>query len=335
MSSWPSSASLTILASLGVAGVALSYAFRQQELLQKERRNRADERRGRINAEKKLIASSLSKGDDSAFSFWSIGRVQSVYSKRFGTPRQPGLVTAPTAVIRIRPELQACLTGLEEFSHVWVLYIFHKNTNLGKVGKSDSSPFAGLKSLIGIPRVPGQKVGIFACRSPHRPNPIGLSLARVVSVDKETGCLVLAGLDAVVGSPVLDIKPYLPAVEDLGSVKVPQWVNASEQAESFLVQWRAARGLPGRMTSSWRWLSEENWCKVVEETLSVGDLRSDHQKQSNTNWLGELVVAQWRVLYSMNKGVIEILEVLPDKHADDDITVPDGQNLVESDTERS
>merc|ERR1712232_970544 len=82
-------------------------------------------------------------------------------------------------------------------------------------GSGRAPLFQGLVTKISPPRMPHLKVGIFACRTPHRPNPIGLSLGRIVSVDRKAGKLILAGLDIIDGTPVLDVKPYLPQFEAL------------------------------------------------------------------------------------------------------------------------
>ena len=79
------------------------------------------------------------------------------------------------------------------------------------------------------PRCPDLRVGVLACRTPHRPNPIGLSLARIVRIDAAAGEVVLAGLDVVDGTPCLDLKPYLPSFEAIPDARVPHWVQRSEQ----------------------------------------------------------------------------------------------------------
>ena len=87
------------------------------------------------------------------------------------------------------------LEGLEEYSHMWVIYHFHKNT---------SHP----KAKVAPPRLGGERVGVFATRSPHRPCPIGLSLVDIERI--ESSCISFYGTDMVDGTPVLDIKPYIP-----------------------------------------------------------------------------------------------------------------------------
>ena len=138
-----------------------------------------------------------------SFSFKPIGFIKSCYPDKFGVPRQSGLVKQTVSELAILPEWQPefALQGLEEYSHVWVSFVFHLNTN------------TKYHSKIHPPRLKGESVGVFATRSPHRPNPLGLSLATVEKI--EGGKIYLGGLDLVDGTPILDIKPYLPQFESL------------------------------------------------------------------------------------------------------------------------
>lgn len=127
-----------------------------------------------------------------------IGALKSCFREKFGTPRQPLVVPGATASLTIAKEFlpEHSLAGLEKFTHVWLISYFHLNTN------------KTVRPKIHPPRLKGESVGLFASRSPHRPSPIGLSLARLVSVKGAT--IHLAGIDLVDGTPILDIKPYIP-----------------------------------------------------------------------------------------------------------------------------
>ncbi|MDD2806115.1 MAG: tRNA (N6-threonylcarbamoyladenosine(37)-N6)-methyltransferase TrmO [Elusimicrobiales bacterium] len=127
-----------------------------------------------------------------------IGVLESCFREKFGTPRQPHLVPGSTARLRIHPcySPEHSLAGLAQFSHVWLLSWFHLNTN------------KTFHPKIHPPRMKGGKIGVFASRSPHRPNPLGLSLAKLEKVQGDT--LYLSGIDLINGTPILDIKPYLP-----------------------------------------------------------------------------------------------------------------------------
>lgn len=136
-----------------------------------------------------------------------IGYLESCFKDKFGTPRQPGLVKTAWARLKIRTDLQPeeSLQGLEGFSHVWLVWVFHQN----KVAR--------FHAKVHPPRLGGKTMGVFATRSPHRPNPIGLSLVELVRVEKDG--IIVAGADLVDGTPILDIKPYLPEVEAIPQAK--------------------------------------------------------------------------------------------------------------------
>jgi tRNA-Thr(GGU) m(6)t(6)A37 methyltransferase TsaA len=135
------------------------------------------------------------------FQFTPIGYIHSCYKDRFGTPRQPHLAPDSWAVLKLRPEfnLREALDGLEGFSHLWLIFVFHRNTN------------RTVKAKVHPPRLGGAKIGVFSTRSPHRPNPIGLSAVRLERIEGNE--LFLSGVDLIEGTPVLDIKPYLPAAD--------------------------------------------------------------------------------------------------------------------------
>eukprot|EP00887_Chlorella_sp_A99_P006114 scaffold22.g6114.t1 len=161
-----------------------------------------------------------------AFPLRPIGILQSCFGRRNGTPRQPLLVSAARARLRLRPDLSPeFFDGLRQYSHVWVLFIFHHNTDLQRLWQqSGADGAAGLRAKIRVPRLDGERMGVFATRSPHRPCPIGLSVAKVVAV--EGRILVLGGADIVDGSPVLDIKPYVPFCDAVPGAAAPPWVAA-------------------------------------------------------------------------------------------------------------
>jgi len=118
------------------------------------------------------------------------------------------------AKIAIRPELAAALEGLEGFSHVWVFFWFHENDR----------PEARAILQVHPRRDPTNPLtGVFATRSPVRPNLIGFTCCRIVSV--KGNILEVEGLDAREGSPVLDLKPYIPGSDALPQAEVPWWVK--------------------------------------------------------------------------------------------------------------
>ena len=217
---------ITAIAAAGMA-IASRRALQQaqaqittlQTQLAHEEGKYKQERVGRIRMQKKLegeVGFNVHHGG-----MQSIGRLDSVFRKRFGTPRQ-GLVV-PYARARLKIDAQHypkdSLDGLQEYSHVWLIYLFHANTNTARRTKEQTS---AVRSKVRPPRLGGKTVGLFSTRTPHRPNPIGLSLVKLDRIVGDT--LHLSSVDLVHGTPVLDIKPYLPYADSVPGATVPQWV---------------------------------------------------------------------------------------------------------------
>ena len=133
-----------------------------------------------------------------------IARIRSDFKQKFGIPRQSGLVDELEADIVFEPEFRnpEALRGLEGFSHLWLIWEF------SQARRESWSP------TVRPPRLGGnQRLGVFATRSPFRPNPIGLSCVRLTGIDLHTPdgpVLRVAGADLMNGTPIYDIKPYLP-----------------------------------------------------------------------------------------------------------------------------
>lgn len=133
-----------------------------------------------------------------------IARIRSDFSSKFGIPRQSGIVDALEALIVFEPEYRNpdALRGIEEFSHIWLIWQFSEAV------RDTWSP------TVRPPRLGGnRRLGVFATRSPFRPNALGLSCVRLMGVeqDKELGSVLrVAGADLMDGTPLFDIKPYIP-----------------------------------------------------------------------------------------------------------------------------
>lgn len=140
------------------------------------------------------------------FSFPAIGIVRSCFKEKFGIPRQPGLAPLACADIELLPPYNdsSAFDGLEACTHLWVQFVFHANKR------------EEWKPKVKPPRLGGNKtLGVFATRSPTRPAPIGLSVVRFRGITQREGKLLVqvSGVDLLDGTPVLDIKPYVPYVD--------------------------------------------------------------------------------------------------------------------------
>lgn len=275
---------------------------RSMQLLSKQlKERRGEERTGRIRAEVKLRTLSKEKtalalqiktssGDESsspqeqqnAMVLKCIGTVVSPYTKRMGTPRQGLLVPSSRAFIELNLQTEA-LDGIESYSHVWIIFGFHANTNAFHK-----------KTKVRPPRATGnQKVGQLATRSPHRPNPIGLSLVKMERLDKKQKRLHISALDLVNGTPVYDIKPCVPwdipgydASHNhtaASHLRVPDWVDQKDVIQNVQFTPQAEAALQdlladGRLSPLYT--VENDGARAAEATLKeilAQDPRSSHK----------------------------------------------------------
>jgi tRNA (adenine37-N6)-methyltransferase len=125
-------------------------------------------------------------------------------------------------VLRMFPAYLDGLMGIQEFSHIWVLYWFHENDNT-----------EGRSVLRVHPRKDPRNplTGVFGTRSPLRPNPIALSLCKIQEVFPEAGEILVDSLDARNGSPLIDIKPYLPHSDRTDDLRLPEWARRPKEEE--------------------------------------------------------------------------------------------------------
>lgn len=148
------------------------------------------------------VSHQIDREDDVLFR--PIGYFLTPYNKQTGAPRQGILKPEVKATIQIDSIYRKGLADLEKFEYIIALYYFN--------GVKKWSPTV-------TPPKSKQKFGLFSTRSPKRPNPIGFSVIRLDSIDMEKGLLQVSGIDAFDGTPVLDIKPYIPSVDIVRSEK--------------------------------------------------------------------------------------------------------------------
>ena len=144
------------------------------------------------------------------WSFEPIGIIHTACKEKFGLPRQSGLVPSLTGDIEILPpyDTDEAFHELKGFSHIWVISVFHLVTT------------NNWQPTVRPPRLGGnRRVGVFASRAPYRPNPVGLSVFQLLDIVRVANKLLvkIAGNDLVEGTPVLDIKPYLPYADNVSS----------------------------------------------------------------------------------------------------------------------
>jgi tRNA-Thr(GGU) m(6)t(6)A37 methyltransferase TsaA len=200
-----------------------------------------------------------------------IGTFEGPFRRRNGTPRQGVLAPRARGTVRLRGDALAhgaadTLAGLSGYSHAFLLFHFHANTPSRAAAK------------VAPPRLGGARVGVFATRAPHRPNAIGLSVVRVESV--EGSCLHVSGADLLHGTPILDIKPYVPGYDAHPAAHVPDWLSAAPDTAPHTVRW-SADALAGLAAAAprLRFLrgAEDAQCAVEDALRS--ELRSAYRRR--------------------------------------------------------
>jgi tRNA-Thr(GGU) m(6)t(6)A37 methyltransferase TsaA len=127
-----------------------------------------------------------------------IGHARTPWRRREDAPHQPSAATPAEGTIEIAPEYRAALADLGTFERIWLIFLFDRSRDWAPKVK---------------PPRGGSKRGVFATRAPNRPSQIGLTNVRLKGVDAEAGTLSIEGVDLLDGTPILDIKPYLPMVD--------------------------------------------------------------------------------------------------------------------------
>lgn len=151
----------------------------------------------------------------SVYNFKVVAKIRSDFPDKFGIPRQSGLLKKMKSSIVFEPEFRVAdaLRGLEGFSHLWILWIFSENVRPDENGNNRWSP------TVRPPRLGGNKrLGVFATRSSFRPNPVAMSCVKIeeVHLDGPEGPeIIVSGADLMDGTPIVDIKPYLPYADSV------------------------------------------------------------------------------------------------------------------------
>lgn len=156
----------------------------------------------------------------------NVGVMHTPFSQKFGIPRQPGLVAAEGRLEFVPPYNDpAAVVGLDKASHVWLLWQFHA---------CPESTQGEWQKTVRPPRLGGnERLGVFATRSGFRPNRIGMSVCELLAIEPD-GSLRLGGVDMLDGTPVVDIKPYVPYADSVPNARM-EWASAAP--DMLKVQW--------------------------------------------------------------------------------------------------
>jgi tRNA (adenine37-N6)-methyltransferase len=217
-----------------------------------------------------------------------IGVVHSPFGERREAPRQPVLAAETRGSIELFPnrKLEQALNDLDTWSHIWVVFWFHLN--------------AGWRPMVRPPR--GQRRrGVFATRSPHRPNPLGLS---VVKLERRVGLtLEVSALDILDGTPVLDLKPYVAYTDALPNA-TGGWLDTSPSAEHVVT-------FSPRADSQLRFLgvAGDELRDTLQQTLILGSEQPKYRRIRRLGTGFQIAVKDWRAEFTVEAGVVRVLGV--------------------------
>lgn len=231
---------------------------------------------------------------DYSLTLTSIGTLHSPFREKFGIPRQPGLTPHAISRLVLLPEYgtDACVEGLTGFSHLWLIFVFHATAD------------QGWQDRVRPPRLGGnEKLGVFATRTMFRPNPIGLSVVELVGISEGPNGneLLLRGADLLNGTPILDIKPYVPYVDSIPNAAA----GFAPAAPSLLpVQWRdAALKQASRLGMS------ADLCALVEEVLAQDPRPAYRGGQADEREYG-VWLDNFNIRFAVTDGVVWVNSVV-------------------------
>ncbi|TNE47156.1 MAG: tRNA (N6-threonylcarbamoyladenosine(37)-N6)-methyltransferase TrmO [Deltaproteobacteria bacterium] len=219
-----------------------------------------------------------------------IGTMRCDFTERYETPRQPAFAGEDVGVIELSPGMnfEQAVVGLEGFSHLWVLYGFHKN-------KPAERPVV----MVRPPRYTSEKVGVFATRSPHRPNPIGMSCVRLVKIEGRR--IHIQGFDLLDGTPVLDIKPYLP-MYDAHPEAITGWLQPGSYFKVCLSE--TAKTQQTQLTQELG-VRLDRYASVQLQEAPLDETRKRIEVLADTQ--GVLSYQEWRIHYRVDLQAQQVL----------------------------
>jgi len=234
-------------------------------------------------------------------SFEPIGILKSDIKHRYEAPKQGILAGKSSAVIHLNEKrnFEQALKDLHGFGRIWIIFCFHKNTNW--------------KPMVRPPLFSERKIGVFATRAPFRPNPIGISCVKLLNVD---GLKVyITESDILDGSPILDIKPYLP-YSDAFPDSLTGW--ASEQNRTkYIVKLHDKAKYQTDWLKSEAGIKLENFINVQLESAPADYSRkrikpvlvNDREQPGQNNFI--LAYRTWRIYYSVNESdkIVEVIMI--------------------------
>ncbi|MBI5363944.1 MAG: tRNA (N6-threonylcarbamoyladenosine(37)-N6)-methyltransferase TrmO [Planctomycetes bacterium] len=256
-----------------------------------------DELLGKLDRESRPAATWIEPAHEPVLRAEPIGFLRSGKRSKFSLPHQPVGDADERNVVELLPgrQFEQALLDLQGFDRIWLVWWFHRHGNW--------------KPQVLPPRGRKQKRGVFATRSPHRPNPIGITPVRLVRVEKRR--LVVGEVDLVDGTPILDIKPYVPALDAFPESKAG-WVDELERAQDDAPRFQVSVSALAEAQAAFL---EDGWALDVLDRaarrLAVDP--SPHRTRRIRRHGSEFLIAcgAWRVFFTVAGRLVEVLRMAP------------------------
>ncbi|MDD2946315.1 MAG: tRNA (N6-threonylcarbamoyladenosine(37)-N6)-methyltransferase TrmO [Acinetobacter sp.] len=228
-----------------------------------------------------------------------IGYMRSPYKEKFGIPRQPNLVQVESYIEMVEPynDLSA-FEGIDEFSHLWLLWQFHENKN-----QKESQKF---RPQVRPPRLGGNtKIGVFSTRSMYRPSPIGLSVVQLKTVKKvgKSVRVYVTGSDLLDGTPIVDIKPYIQYSD---AVVTAQSGYAQDEPERHSVIWAENAEQQKQTLLKQKTLTAQ----IVNELEQVLSLDPRPAYQNDAERIYKMKFADFDISFRVDVDGITVIEIV-------------------------
>lgn len=232
------------------------------------------------------------------YSIEPIGIIETPYKEKFAVPRQPRLVPAATARVKLLGDANSpeAVRGLEQFSHVWLLFLFDQNLE------------AGWKPTVRPPRLGGnERIGVFASRSTFRPNGVGMSAVEVKGVTKKGDQIYIdvGSVDLVNGTPIVDIKPYIPYSDSIAGA---QGGYAEEEPEKLQVTFSLEALSSPMLASETKRSDTEHMLRVIEQVLAQ-DPRPAYKKNKPDSKEYAVNLFDLNVKFTVNDNLITVTAI--------------------------
>lgn len=241
-----------------------------------------------------------------------IGVIRTTMRTKFDSPHQPINSDDDRSIIELFPGhgFDVALRDLKQFDRIWLVWWFHRNTTW--------------RPLVLPPRGDAVRRGVFATRSPHRPNPIGITAVPLISISKLS--ITVGNTDLVDGTPILDIKPYIPGVDAFPEAS-SGWVTEVEQKLLGPVAYTVA--CSSLVAIQIEWLREQWGIAFFDRAADIlGRDPTIHRTRRIRKWQGnqlQMGCGAWRLIFAINGSIVDVLKIVPG--------YPDSLLLKESDDE--